>query len=690
MRLTGAELIVKLLERQGVTVVAGIPGGANLPLYDALGQSEIVRHVLTRHEQGAGFIAQGMARVTGEPAVCFATSGPGATNILTALADARLDSIPVVCITGQVPRPLIGTDAFQEVDIYGMSLPITKHNFLVRTAAELLEVIPEAFRIAGSGRPGPVLVDVPKDVQMQAIDVAQWPEPGKPDAAPQLDAAAVAAAAALINNAKRPVLLAGGGVVNSESSDLLVRLMEQAAIPGAVTLMGLGTIPNGHALSLGLIGMHGAPCANVALEECDLLLAVGMRFDDRATGRVEQFCPRARIVHIDIDAAEFDKIKRTDAAILGCARDVLETLLPFINKKHRVDWLRRVAELKERYPLQLPGADDVRSPYGLVVQTAALLDDDAVVVTDVGQHQMRVAQAYPFRKPRRWLTSGGLGTMGFGVPAAIGAALARPEGRVVCFTGDGSIMMNIQELATAVEVQANVKIVIMNNKSLGLVHQQQNLFYGQRLFACDYDTHVDFLQIARGFGVPAYDLDAGDARAILADAMAVEGPCLIHATVDMNEMVYPMVPPGAANINMLGVVLEDEQDAAADADDDAETSAPPLTVAALATPAPAAPAGVQAPARPVQSTVLEVTVKNHPGVMSHVCGLFARRAFNVEGILCMPVGSGELSRIWLLVNEDRRLGQMVKQVLKLEDVLDVQRHAAEHEVFVRLESYFRK
>lgn len=551
--MTGAEIIVGLLERQGATTIAGIPGGANLPLYEALAQSGRIRHILTRHEQGAGFIAQGMARVTGRPAVCLATSGPGATNVLTAIADAKLDSVPVVCITGQVPKAMIGTDAFQEVDTYGLSIPITKHNYLVRSAAELLEVIPRAFTIAASGRPGPVLIDVPKDVQLQTAEFADWPAPGRADEPPAIDEAAMAAIAERITAAKRPVLYVGGGVVACGAGEYVRRLAEKAGIPVALTLLGLGAIPADHPLALGMLGMHAARYTNLLLEEADLLIGIGVRFDDRATGKVREFCPRADIIHIDIDASELGKIKTPCAAVVASADDAMEALLPRIAADDRPAWRGRLAELRRAHPLMMNGSDDVRTPYGLIVQTAAMLDDEAIIATDVGQHQMFVAQAYPFRRQRQLLTSGGLGTMGFGLPAAIGAALAEPGRTVVCFSGDGSLLMNIQELATAAEENVNVKVIVMNNNSLGLVHQQQELFYKKRLFACDYRLKVDFCAIAEGFCVPACDLGTtADPLGALAEALAAQGPRLINAPIDVNEMVFPMVPPGAANKDMIG------------------------------------------------------------------------------------------------------------------------------------------
>nr|WP_305073692.1 acetolactate synthase large subunit [Propionivibrio sp.] len=551
--LTGSQIVVRLLERQGIRRIPGIPGGAILPFYDALSQSKLIEHVLTRHEQGAGFMAQGAARATGEVAVCLATSGPGATNLLTAIADAKLDSIPMVAITGQVATSLIGTDAFQEVDAYGLTIPITKHNFLVSSAQELLEVIPKAFRIAASGRPGPVLVDIPKDVQNERIEVTEWPEPGRRDPAAEADAESIAAAAAMINAAQRPILYLGGGVVHSGGSAEAVQLAEKASLPTVMTLMALGAMPVDHALSLGMLGMHGARCTNLALDECDLLIAVGARFDDRATGKVAAFCPGAKIIHIDIDRAELDKIKTAHVGIRGDVKEVLGRLLPQVKQDLRTAWLGRVGELKSTCPLQTPGADDPRTPYGLIRAVAECVDDEAVIATDVGQHQMWVAQAYPLRRPHQWLTSGGLGTMGFGLPAAIGAAMAQPERTVVCFTGDGSILMNIQELATAAEENANVKVVLMNNASLGLVFQQQTLFYGERIFSSKFKGVPDFLKIAEGFGWQTLDLDtASDPKAALQAAFAVRGPMFIHASIDRHEQVLPMVAPGAANKDMIG------------------------------------------------------------------------------------------------------------------------------------------
>jgi acetolactate synthase-1/2/3 large subunit len=488
------------------------------------------------------------------------------TNILTALADAKLDSIPLVCITGQVPQGLIGTDAFQEVDAYGLSIPITKHNFLVRRAEDLPRIIPEAFRLALSGRPGPVLVDIPKDVQTREFELSEWPEPGGADPLPAPHPAQVRRLAEMLGAAKRPMLCLGGGAVHSGASGAALALAEKAGLPTVMTLLGLGVMPVEHPLSLGMLGMHAARSANMALEECDLLLVAGARLDDRATGLASRFCPRAALIHIDIDAGEIDKIKK---ARMGIAADVgltLSALTPLVEERPRTAWLDRVAELRRAYPPRAFSADPA-SAVGIIRRVADLAGEEATVVADVGQNQMWTAQAYPFSRPRGWLASGGLGTMGFGLPTAIGAALAgqdaaaRGEGpgrRTVCFSGDGGLLMNVQELATAVEERADVTVVVLDNRALGLVRQQQNLFYGGRRFASQYSHGVDFAAVARGFGMRAFDLEReADPAAALAEALSGQGPCLVRAPIAAEEAVFPMVPPGAANIDMIGDMIGD-------------------------------------------------------------------------------------------------------------------------------------
>ncbi len=555
MNLSGAEIIVHLLERQGITMVAGIPGGANLPLYNALHNSKI-HHVLTRHEQAAGFIAQGITRTTGKVAVCFATSGPGATNLLTAIADAKLDSIPIVAVTGQVSEPLIGTDAFQEVDTYGMSIPITKHNFLVRSVEELFTVIPEAFRLAVSGRPGPVLIDIPKDIQQKRIEFTEWPQIGIASATRPVAPESIDKAIELINNSKRPLLYVGGGIIHSGASELLLQFARKNSIPVSPTLMGLGCIPASDPLNLGMLGMHGAQYTNNIMREADLLLAFGVRFDDRATGKVSGFCPEAKIIHIDIDSSEFDKIKKSDIVIAGDITDALQLLMSRVPVAQRKEWLARIAKEKSSFPFPYKKPDDPLHPYNILHSVQSLVDDTTIITTDVGQHQMWVAQYYPFQKPRTLLTSGGLGTMGFGLPVAIGAAFANPDKRIICFSGDGSILMNIQELATLSDYQLNVTVILFNNGHLGLVRQQQELFYQKNYIASKFTINPDFCTIAKGFGIESYNLTTeSDIKVSLSKALSKKGPSFVNVSINHDLNVLPMVPPGAANFEPIGDLL---------------------------------------------------------------------------------------------------------------------------------------
>lgn len=550
MKCSGAEITIKLLEKEGIKLIAGIPGGSNLPIYNELYKSNI-KHLLVRHEQAAGFICQGIARTTGEAAVCFATSGPGVTNLITAIADAKLDSIPIVAITGQVPYRDIGTDAFQEVDTYGLTIPITKHNYLVRSAEELKRVIPEAFKIAKEGRPGPVVIDIPKDVQLEKIDFEISEDLHNYSAEGSLSELKVLKVAQMINNAKKPVMCIGGGIINSASEELVKEIAHKNNIPIASTLMGLGTLAAEDPLYLGMFGMHGAAYTNLIMEEADLILGFGIRFDDRSTGNIDKFCPNAAFVHVDIDPAEIDKLRKSDYSIAGDINEVLKGLIPKVNEDKRDMWMNRIDELKREYPIYKPSNDKSLShPINLVETISDLLDENTIITTDVGQHQMWVAQYYKFRKPRTFLTSGGLGTMGFGLPAAIGAALANPDKKVVCISGDGSILMNIQELATLCELKLNVTIVVMNNSHLGLVRQQQELFYNKNYIASDFPMGHDFAAIAKGFGIKSYNLN-GDIET-LKEAFKDEAPTLINAPIYPFEDVLPMVPPGGSNSEMLG------------------------------------------------------------------------------------------------------------------------------------------
>ncbi|AKL95865.1 acetolactate synthase large subunit [Clostridium aceticum] len=553
MKYNGAEIIIKLLEEQGIDKISGIPGGTNLPIYHALNKSYKIQHILARHEQGAGFIAQGIARTTGKAAVCFATSGPGVTNLLTAIADAKLDSVPMVAITGQVPAALLGTDAFQEVDTCGLAIPITKHNFIVRSAKELFHVIPEAFKLAETGRPGPVVIDVPKNVQLEEIELQEWPKKQEEIINKNMVSLQdIEKIANMINRAERPLLYIGGGILQSNAHDFLYQLAKKNNIPVASTLMGLGCFPADDNLYLGMLGMHGAPYTNLILNETDLLIAFGVRFDDRATGRIAAFCPNAAVLHVDIDPAELDKNKLTNFSIAADIQMVLKELLPFLQENHRQQWISRIEEIKERHPFCMPEANASCHPLNIIKRISDLVDDDTIITTDVGQHQMWVAQAYPFKKPRRLLTSGGLGTMGFGLPTAIGAALANPDKKVICISGDGSFLMNIQELATLADLNLNIKVIILNNGGLGMVRQQQELFFQGNYIASSFITNPDFTGIATHFGIKGYalsHLDGGEG--FLEEFLLAEGPCVINIPIACSENVMPIVPPGAANDQMM-------------------------------------------------------------------------------------------------------------------------------------------
>lgn len=556
MKYNGAEIVIKLLENEGVKYITGIPGGFNLPLYDALYKSKIT-HILARHEQGAGFIAQGMARTTGKVGVCFATSGPGVTNLLTAIADAKLDSIPLVAITGQVPLSAIGTDAFQEVDAYGLTIPITKHNFLIRSIDELFKIIPEAFKIALEGRPGPVLIDIPKNIQTQVIDLDEFPVTNNSFIIRKTtDITTIKSIADSINTAKKPILYAGGGIIGSGASENLLKLAKKSNIPVTLSLMGLSAFPSDDELNIGMLGMHGAVYTNYLMNEADLIIALGIRFDDRATGKIEGFCPNAKIIHIDIDPSEINKVKSTNISMVANVKNFLEELLPLIDDASREDWIDMVKDFRTNYPL--PYYDNPMHPANIIPFVASKVPEDTIIATDVGEHQMWTAQRYPFKIPRSFLTSGGLGTMGFGLPAAIGAAFANPDKLIITFSGDGSILMNIQELATLNESCLNVKVIILNNHHLGLVRQQQELFYNKHFIASCFISNPDFKTIAKGFGMNSYDLgEEDDPFKKLEEILSTPGPCLINIPIDETENVLPMVAPGSSNITMIGGVNND-------------------------------------------------------------------------------------------------------------------------------------
>lgn len=543
--MTGAQVLIDCLLREGVEVVFGYPGGAVLPLYDALYDAPI-RHVLVRHEQGAAHMADGYARATGKVGVCIGTSGPGATNLVTGIANAHMDSIPIVALTGQVPTFNIGKDSFQEADIFGILLPIVKHNYLVKDGRDLPRIIHEAFHIASTGRPGPVAIDLPRDVTGQEIDYEPVTGPVEIRSyrpTTQGHPLQIARAAQLIAAANRPVLYVGGGAIHSCCHREVRQLAEKLHIPVTTTVMGKGTFPETHPLSLGMLGMHGTAYANYAVHYCDLLIAVGARFDDRVTGKREKFAPQAKIIHIDIDPAEIGKAKVPDVPIVGDAGNVLRALLERVEPKDHPEWLHQVQRWKEEFPLQYRDDGNLKPQY-VIQQIYEVTGGQAIVVTDVGQHQMWAAQFYLCERPRQFITSGGLGTMGFGLPAAIGAQIGRPDETVVAIVGDGGLQMTIQEMMVAVQQRLPVKICLMNNAYLGMVRQWQQIFWNNRLSSVDMRAQPDFVKLAEAYGAIGRVVEeARDVRPALEWAMQIkEGPCLIDFRVAREENVYPMIP----------------------------------------------------------------------------------------------------------------------------------------------------
>ncbi|WP_439635832.1 acetolactate synthase 2 catalytic subunit [Oceanicaulis sp.] len=547
---TGAHLVVEALRAEGVTKVFGYPGGAIMPVYDALPGSGL-EHVLVRHEQAAALAADAYARVSGEVGVCLATSGPGATNLVTGIANAFLDSVPMVAITGQVATPLMGTDAFQEIDVFGVTLPIVKHSFLVRDAADIPKIFAEAFELAKRGRPGPVLIDLPKDVTQASAafpsvdQTVRAPARGVPS-----DPASMAQAEALIAQAERPVLYIGGGVSLAKAEDALRRFFARTQIPAVATLKGLGALPTETPGFLGMLGMHGTKAANLAVNESDLLICVGARFDDRATGKLDTFAPQARIVHFDADPSEISKLRDADVGLTGDLAETLDRMEPGVLSI--APWRQRCSEAAERWAMRYdaPGSG-IYAPK-LLKDISEQAGDKAIITCDVGQHQMWVAQHCRFSRPQAHLTSAGLGTMGYGLPAGIGALMAEPDATVITVSGDGSIMMNIHELATLRRYRLPLKIVLLDNSQLGMVRQWQELFYDENFSEVDLFDNPDFAAVARAFGVEAFTLDRReDAPAAIDRLLSTNGPILCHVRIDPRENVWPLVPPGKSNADMM-------------------------------------------------------------------------------------------------------------------------------------------
>lgn len=563
-RVNGGYALMDSLRRHGVEHIFGYPGGAILPIYDELHKAESrgwLKHILVRHEQGGTHAADAYARATGKVGVCFGTSGPGATNLVTGIATAHMDSVPMVVITGQVPRAAIGTDAFQETDIFGITLPIVKHSWVVRDPRDIGRIVAEAFLIAASGRPGPVLIDVPKDVGVEEFDYTPV-EPGSAlpagfKSTPAPNPEAIEAALALIRQARRPLLYVGGGAISCGAHQQVHQLAERFQLPVTTTLMGKGAFDEQHPLAVGMLGMHGTAYANFAVTECDLLIAAGARFDDRVTGRLDGFAPRAQVIHIDIDAAELGKTRIPDVPVVADVKAALDAMLIASSGEDSAGrteaWLERISSWKQHYPLVVPAPEGDIAPQEVVAMLQELAPK-AYVTTDVGQHQMWAAQ-FLHTGPRRWISSAGLGTMGFGMPAAMGVQTAFPQEQVICVAGDASILMNIQELGTLNQYNLPVKVVVLNNGWQGMVRQWQESFYGERYSASEMTGGMpNFPLVAEGFGVKGVHIsERADLRQQLSEALAHPGPAFIEVKVRRNENCYPMVPPGASNAQMVGL-----------------------------------------------------------------------------------------------------------------------------------------
>ena len=554
-KISGAEIIYRSLEREGVKYVFGHPGAILLTLLDLFLERSKIKHLLIRHEQCAAHMAEGYARASGEVGVCLTTSGPGATNLITGITDAYMDSIPIVCLTGQVATTMVGNDAFQEADIVGMTRTVTKHSYLVKSTDDLAETIQEAFYIARTGRPGPVLVDLPKDVLLgdghyqipEKVDLRGY-KPTTKGHPRQIQRVAEA-----IKESKQPLLYVGGGAIHSEAHKEILKLAETAEIPVTYTLLGAGAFPSAHELSLGMLGMHGTAYANYATMECDLLIAVGARFDDRVTGKVSEFATRAKIIHIDIDPTAIGKNKAADIPVVGDARLVLAEVNKLVKPQKRALWKKRIQNLRTEYPLTFDSPEGAPiKPQEAIVALSEEVGDKAIITTEVGQHQMWAAQFYNFTFPRQFISSGGLGTMGFGFPAAIGVALARPDKLAIDIAGDGSFQMVMQEVATAVQYGIPVKVFLLNNATLGMVRQWQDLFMDRRFSEVDFDSSPDYVKLAEAFGASGRRIvDKEELRPAIQEMITTPGPYILDVIVDPDELVFPMVPAGSATKDMI-------------------------------------------------------------------------------------------------------------------------------------------